>query len=95
MERERAFLRLQQEIIQNSDDQTIFCWDAQVPALNSPGFDICGLLAPSPREFRFSYDYVLDKSFQAAEPYSMTNTGMRITGPLHQIGSDYRLVLRC
>ena len=94
-EGKKAFLRLQQEIIKDSDDQTIFCWDAQVPALDLPGFDICGLLAPSPREFQFSCDYVLDKSFQAAEPYSMTNTGMRITGPLHQTGSDYRLVLRC
>ncbi|KAF4628955.1 hypothetical protein G7Y89_g9198 [Cudoniella acicularis] len=94
-EGKKAFLRLQQEIIKDSDDQTIFCWNAKVPAFNPPEFGICGLLAPSPREFEFSYDYVLDKTVQVAEPYSMTNTGMRITGPVHQIGSDYRLVLRC
>ncbi|RFU30279.1 hypothetical protein B7463_g6053, partial [Scytalidium lignicola] len=93
----KAFLRLQHEIIKDSDDQTIFCWDAGVPiqAENSQEFKMCGLLAPSPHEFRFSRNYVVEVSYPAGEPYSMTNTGMKITGPLHQIGSDYRLVLKC
>jgi Heterokaryon incompatibility protein (HET) len=99
----KAFIRLQEQIIKDSDDQTIFCWNAEPAKLDENSYRnavqdetaICGLLAPSPYEFRHSYDYVPDRSPRTSEPFSITNAGMRITGPLHQRGSQYRLVLRC
>ena len=45
-EGKKAFIRLQEEIMKDSDDQSIFSW--QRPA----GSDLCGMLAPAPSNFR-------------------------------------------
>jgi hypothetical protein len=62
---ERAFLRLQEEILRRTDDQTIFAWSApstlldhprdSIPLLSSTYFS---LLAPSPVYFANSADFV-------------------------------------
>ncbi|KAL7914208.1 heterokaryon incompatibility domain-containing protein [Trichoderma velutinum] len=45
----RAFLRLQEQILQQSDDHTIFAWRAETPSTDP---DMAyGLLAKSPRDF--------------------------------------------
>ncbi|QYS95648.1 HET domain-containing protein [Trichoderma simmonsii] len=48
-EGEKAFLRLQEEIIKTVDDQSIFAWQLRKPS--SPGPDFYGLLADSPSAF--------------------------------------------
>ena len=47
-ERHKAFIRLQTEIIKNSDDQSLFVWKTP-KAVDDVG---CGLLASSPEYFK-------------------------------------------
>ncbi|KAJ0307783.1 hypothetical protein COL516b_003753 [Colletotrichum fioriniae] len=83
-ERSAAFMRLQEELIRISDDQTIFCWtwDHTIP------HDWSSLLAPSPAVFkggdRFFCGSKTDESivgWSMATSYSMTNVGLRIRLP--------------
>jgi hypothetical protein len=75
-EGERAFIRLEEEIIKSSDDHSIFAWTSlgEAPPTNS------GLLAISPLQFKHSggitpYEGEISKS----RPYRMTNKGLSIT----------------
>ncbi|OOF95043.1 hypothetical protein ASPCADRAFT_507032 [Aspergillus carbonarius ITEM 5010] len=73
-ERDRAFIRLQEEIMRQSDDQSIFAWrdlDADPNALH-------GLLARSPKQFASSKDIIPYENWEVLAPYSMTNRGLRI-----------------
>lgn len=71
----RAFLRLQEEIMKTSDDQSLFAWvnrDADPEALH-------GLLAPSPSAFAHSNGMLPYHDWgDPREPYTMTNRGLRI-----------------
>lgn len=71
----RAFLRLQEEIMKTSDDQSLFAWvnrDADPEALH-------GLLAPSPAAFAHSNGMLPYHDWgDPREPYTMTNRGLRI-----------------
>lgn len=71
-EGQKAFIRLQLEIIKKSDDESIFAWTS-----NDPSW---GLLAPSPLAFEDSWNIV--GSVQAdSPPYSMSNKGLKIRVP--------------
>jgi hypothetical protein len=75
----RAFLRLQEEIMKSSDDQSLFVWlDPKAER-----HDQYGLLASHPRFFKTSRNIVPTK--ERPEPYSMTNRGLRIMLPLRPI----------
>ncbi|GAW14622.1 hypothetical protein ANO14919_040250 [Xylariales sp. No.14919] len=69
-----AFLRLQEEIIRISNDQTIFCWNYPNMAEADEKWD--SVLAPHPRVFSASGKYTpgLDNS----SSYSLTNHGLEI-----------------
>ncbi len=54
-EREKAFLRLQQQIIQQSKDESIFAWDMDFP---SPTGTYSGPFAPSPSAYAKCSDIV-------------------------------------
>jgi hypothetical protein len=77
----KAFMRLQEEIVKVSDDQTIFCWTwspLDVPT-NWTSF-----LAPSPAVFADSAKFspaVRLSSGQSSE-YAVTNAGLRIELPI-------------
>jgi hypothetical protein len=82
----RAFARLQQEIMQISHDHSIFAW--QRKSLTA------GLLAESPDEFAHSYAYrpadyqIFTKTFaisKAKLDFVMTNFGLHIQLPLTPI----------
>lgn len=74
-EGERAFFRLQLEIIKNSDDESIFAWfDSR------GGFE--GLIAHSVRSFRSSGDIQLLQNRSSGRPYTMTNKGLHIVASL-------------
>ncbi|KAJ4152384.1 hypothetical protein NW754_004178 [Fusarium falciforme] len=84
-EGDRAFLRLQEEIMKQSDDQSIFAWtdrDASPDAHH-------GLLAKSPTNFRFSNSVVPYEDWEPRTPYSMSNRGLRID--LHLTRQDGNL----
>lgn len=76
-EGERAFVRLQEEIIKDSDDESIFAWrlgSGQLPLARTTG-----LLADSPADFAES-GHILSKSQTlSSSPWSLTNKGLRVS----------------
>ncbi|KAF1962506.1 HET-domain-containing protein [Byssothecium circinans] len=87
----RAFWRLQEEIIRNNNDLTIFAWDLS----ENRTMDFVGLFAPSPIAFAGSSG--IDPFLDDYAEYSVTNRGLRLSGdpPLLQSvgfehdGTDY------
>lgn len=95
-EGEKAFVRLQEEILKDSSDQTIFCWTEDEPLDIKTLFktqrrlDVCGVLATHPRFFRRSagleaksMGYMDD--IQEREIAS-TNLGLKLTAPIRNYG---------
>lgn len=72
----RAFLRLQEEIMKASDDQSLFAWGAA-----SDG-QLTGLLARSPGDFAGCADVVVAGQRWNHQPYSMTNRGLALEMPM-------------
>jgi len=79
-----AFLRLQEEIIKVSNDQTIFCWQAGKEGRGKVPSDWLSILAPHPSVFQDSGQFFPEQGFggSAAGPYSITNYGLSISVPL-------------
>ncbi|KAI0556215.1 HET-domain-containing protein [Xylaria curta] len=71
---EKAFLRLQEEIMRESDDQSLFAW---IDQSSSPDARF-GLLAPSTSNFLYSNSIIPYEDFEPRSPYTMTNRGLRI-----------------
>ena len=91
-EGKRAFIRLQEEIIKDSDDQSIFAWDSD--HLHLP--DYRGILAPSPSLFANSAGFVPKAVGNRATqmPYSITNKGLQIQLPsLFNATEDVRIAI--
>jgi hypothetical protein len=79
-EGEKAFIRLQEEIIKVSDDHTIFCWNwGDTIARSWRSF-----LAPCPAAFQTSGHFIAARPFSVdpISTYAMTNAGLRIQLPL-------------
>lgn len=77
-EKGKAFIRLQEEIMEDSDDQTLFAWENE---------DISpdkwrGLLAYSPAEFENSGDIIQFRHSDAPFPFSVTDRGIVLQLPL-------------
>lgn len=85
----RAFIRLQEEIIRTSDDHSILAFDT-VLSRNS-------LLADHPSLFRDMKNLQPSMSSKITPPFSMTNAGLSIRTPLIQTLSPYWVlaVLNC
>jgi hypothetical protein len=69
-EGDKAFLRLQLEILQTSNDESLFAWYSDMGAGS-------GLLADSPWRFRDSSNIVATHMYPRVEPSGMTNKGLR------------------
>ncbi len=94
-----AFRRLQEEIIRNSADHSIFAWESRK--------DFSGLLAESPDDFEFSSEfYPMDYKeyvdlfgIQVSKPdYTITNFGLQIQLPqarLNEPRESYVAFLAC
>ena len=82
----KAFLRLQEEIIRQSDDHTIFAW----PIHRS---DQPGLLADKPKAFRQCHSVRAVNTREGRTPYSMTNRGLSIKLPATPYTVDTYVVL--
>lgn len=87
----KAFLRLQEEIMKQSDDDSIFAWvdrDASADSLH-------GMLATSPANFAGSYD-IVPFQWGSSAPYFMTNLGLQIELRLTEVQERiYVAVLNC
>lgn len=79
---ERAFLRLQEEIMKQSDDQSIFAWTDS----HAPPETLHGLLATAPSFFADCHNIVSYEDVKPRPPYAMTNRGLRIDLPLTTLG---------
>lgn len=74
-ERERAFIRLQEEIMKLYDDHSLFAWKAP----QSVETLYCGLMATSPAYFAESQNVVPVLRSEFTAPYSMTNRCLSIS----------------
>ncbi|KAK4173371.1 hypothetical protein QBC36DRAFT_58227 [Triangularia setosa] len=102
-EGDRAFMRLQEEIIKVTNDQSIFCWQCdQADVLQN---HLSGLLASSPSYFA-SFGDIRPLPFDASRPSSpstMTNVGLhvefyleRATQPKHHTAyNEFNAILDC
>jgi hypothetical protein len=101
-EGEKAFVRLQEEILKRSNDHSLFAWTAPKP----DGFDeiqplFGGFLASSPTYFQNSNQYLAQNRFSSTlafgGPSSMTNMGLCIDVPLFQVPgkNEFIAVLLC
>ena len=90
-EREKAFLRLQQQTIQKSKDESIFAWDMEFPG-NMRKYS--GLFAPSPLAYADCNDVV---ETQGSRGFSESNGELSICSRLRPQGSQqtYHAVLNC
>jgi hypothetical protein len=71
---EKAFVRLQEAIMSDSDDQSLFAWTQPTAKRTT----MIGLLAKSPADFALSGDIIPVRDWRMSKPYSMTNAGLRI-----------------
>ncbi|SPO04558.1 uncharacterized protein DNG_07243 [Cephalotrichum gorgonifer] len=77
-----AFVRLQEEIIRHTDDQSVFAWaHPGEPTIGSRRFDgdarVGSLLAPSPEYFGGSGDIMPADIPGESAPFSLTSRGVR------------------
>ncbi|KAM5347616.1 hypothetical protein ACJ41O_007440 [Fusarium nematophilum] len=77
----KAFIRLQEEIIRHTDDQSIFAWN--FPSLSDDPARVhlqgdVGVLAPSPAAFADSGEIEPVDTGEQSSPFSLTNHGIRI-----------------
>ncbi|EAW14126.1 HET domain protein [Aspergillus clavatus NRRL 1] len=88
-EGKRAYIRLQEEIMKQSDDQTLFAWKSSDESYR-------GLLAQSPADFRGCGTFVQSKHKLNRTPYSVTNMGITIELAVVQWSMDiYLAALDC
>ncbi|KAH8881994.1 ankyrin [Thozetella sp. PMI_491] len=75
----RAFIRLQEEILKATDDQSIFAW--KCPEEDPLRYQLSGLLALSPSYFQDSgYVRPLERdTSRASAPSTMTNVGLHVS----------------
>lgn len=93
----RAFRRLQEEIVQQANDHSIFAWTYgwNLIGLFSRTFDNnARLFATSPVDFRHGGYIIKNESFKSADlsHYAMTNRGLQIDLLLWQPVSDMPIV---
>ena len=89
-EGDRAFMRLQEEILRISDDQSIYAWEDQCKDDDELLIDtgdtlLRGPFAQSPAEFANSGDIVPYRQQQSSQPHATTNLGLRMELPLHRM----------
>lgn len=84
-EGDRAYIRLQEEILKQSSDQSLFAWnpllcEKSIPSLPS-GISLCGIFAPSPVCFAGAGDVTPLTGYWDTES-TFTNRGVRLRMPL-------------
>lgn len=95
----QAFARLQEEIIRDSNDLTLFAWTAKTgnqsttPGQQAGTAMYRGILAQSPAEFAGLGNLVLDHDLQFNSDYSMSNKGLRIHTFLHPTSDSEDVVM--
>jgi hypothetical protein len=86
----KAFQRLQEEIMKQSDDHSILAW-AQIGS----SVVVEALLAPSPAHFEKCGNIVRNINVKAIKPYTMTNRGLQAEFRVLSHGDEVIAVLNC
>ena len=79
-----AFTRLQEEIIKNSNDLTLFAWTSQ----DGNTAEYRGILASSPSEFILASNLEAINDAKFNPDYTMSNKGLRIQTMLYPTNTD-------
>lgn len=94
-EGEKAFTRLQEQILSQNDDETIFAWHTEVPSNGA----FYGLLAERPSFFSNSYNLEPVSRLTLGERGVMTSKGLKVDFSLHPCtdtpGADCFVILHC
>lgn len=98
---QRAFIRLQEEILKTTDDQSIFAWN--LPSQSRDNRTMFGLLASSPTYFDRALSMrPMSTEYQVASsvPWTMTNKGLQVQLYLRPVGDnaeeeEYLAILDC
>ena len=87
-EGDKAFMRLQEEIIKDSEDQSLFAWQHPTdgPETGDAALQNEGILAHHPIAFKFAYDFVPHPT--RFPPSMMKNRGLEIYIPICRGISD-------
>ena len=99
-EGEKAFIRLQEEIVKETNDLSLFAWQAVKTKKHDCGQPMGpkyrGIFASSPAEFANAGDIVLRSDRKFNEEFVMTNKGLRINTRLAGCSyGGYVLSLNC
>ncbi|GAW26616.1 putative het domain-containing protein [Rosellinia necatrix] len=78
---EKAFVRLQEEIMKSSDDHSLFAWRN----LDREYASCHGLLAASPAKFAMSHNVAFVDDPEDNAPFSVTNKGLSLILPLARV----------
>jgi hypothetical protein len=92
-EGERAFARLQQEIMKISNDHSLFAWTATKDGVRH--WFNQGLLADSPSDFVHSHQIERLRDHSDSGDYQMTNLGLCMQLPLVEVDGEQCAVLNC
>ena len=80
----KAYVRLQEEIMKQSDDQSLFAWTLN----GAPDTKRHGFLADSPSAFRDSHKIMPYEDYAPRRPFQITNRGLSIELPLSRLNRD-------
>jgi hypothetical protein len=80
----KAFIRLQEEIMRSSDDQSIFAWVDEKTAPDK----LSGLLATDPKYFLKSKNIESIGIWAKSDPFETTNKGLRVQLYLARMDED-------
>ena len=88
----KAFIRLQEEIMKDSDDESLFAWRDYTASSTAT----MGLLATHPSMFEDSGQYFSYSDWEPRTPFTKTNRGLQISLPLRPVeGNLYVAALNC
>ncbi|KAK5709812.1 hypothetical protein LTR17_019426 [Elasticomyces elasticus] len=92
-EGQKAFKRLQEEILKKTTDQTLFAWGYyQIWPLGMP----LGMFADSPDDFEYSHDFITGDRYNAEQDaMELTNVGIHINLLVLRFEGFYFGILNC
>ena len=77
-EGERSFMRLQEEIVKNSNDLSLFAWLSPQDETSNKLHRYCGVFAQRPRDFQASDKLAMVNDLKFIPDFALTNKGLKI-----------------
>ena len=96
-EGDRAFIRLQEEVLKTRNDLSLLAWKSPEDEAPNNSHRYCGVFAQHPRVFQASGELSLINDIKFIPDFTMTNKGLKIvTRLLYDLRSDLHLLeLNC